>query len=550
MSGVDAVRGFRRLRALVIGDAMLDSYLEGTAARLSSEGPVPVVRRTTERRVPGGAANTAANIKALGADVMFLGIVGRDIAGTLLRTALRDQGVDGRWLVEDPSTDTLHKLRIMADGQYLVRFDEGERGSYSTRARESVITRLDRLFPRCDLVVISDYGYGVVTDALIARLRALRASRPCPLLVDSKDLPRFRDAGATVVTPNHLEAQLAVGRLAGPMASPPSLSLTEENVERPHALEEVGRRLLDVVDAAHIAITMAGDGVLLLDRDGPTVHLPAHPVAHANDVGAGDSFAAAMALGLAVGADMAEAGRIGIDAGSIAVTKKWTAVVHHQELLQRVSLRDYATRPHPAADLDDRPGPTVPDLAARLERERRDGKTIVFTNGVFDILHAGHVGFLRQAKGLGDILVVGVNSDTSVERLTNGPGSTRGGTAINSERDRLALVAALDPIDHAILFDEENPAAMIRALRPHVHVKGGDYADEALPEADAVREVNGCIVILPLVGSLSTSRRGPLWTGEDRLAALVSTGTAGTTGTAIAGTWQRRSVAVGKDAEE
>ncbi len=214
-----------------------------------------------------------------------------------------------------------------------------------------------------------------------------------------------------------------------------------------------------------------------------------------------------MALSLAAGADIDEAARIGIDAAAIAVTKRWTSVVYYQELLQRVSLRDHAAH---NSSTEAETSNNLSRLTTLLEVERLAGRTIVFTNGVFDILHAGHVHFLRQAKALGDVLVVGINSDPSTQRLK---GKSR---PINSERDRLALVAALDPVDHVILFDEDTPTELIRALRPHVHVKGGDYADEDLPEAEAVREVGGRIIILPLAGNISTS------SVIDRIIALAS----------------------------
>ncbi len=495
-TAVELVRRFRRLRALVIGDAMLDTYLEGTAARLCTEGPVPVVRKTAERRVPGGAANTAANLRSLGANVTFLGLLGTDIAGSILRVALRDRGVDDRWLVADEGASTLHKMRILADGQYVVRFDDEETCSYAAESEQGIIARLDEAWPRSDVVVVSDYGYGVLSDPVIERLRQLRATHPRPLLVDSKALRRFRTVGATIVTPNQLEARL----LVAPEGVGSTLSGQWEGGLA--AVEHVGRQVLALIDAEHAAITMAGDGVTLVARDGPVVYLPAHRVPRAYDVGAGDSFAAAMALALGAGADPAEAARIGIDAASIAITRRWTSIVPHQELLQRVSLRD------DAGACDDSENATssiagreraLARLAAQLDDARLAGQTIVFTNGVFDILHAGHVKFLREAKALGDLLVVGVNSDRGAGHLT---GKNR---PINSERDRLALVAALDAVDEAVLFDEETPAALIRALRPHIHVKGGDYADEALPEAEAVREVGGRVAIVPLAGTLSTS---------------------------------------------
>jgi D-beta-D-heptose 7-phosphate kinase / D-beta-D-heptose 1-phosphate adenosyltransferase len=499
---VELVRRFRGLRALLIGDAMLDTYLEGTAARLCSEGPVPVVRKTGEHRIPGGAANTAANLHALDAEVFFLSILGRDTAGTALRAALLERGVDDRWIIEDESTNTLHKLRIQADSQYVVRFDE-DAYHHSKVGQEQLLANLEEIFPQCDLVVVSDYGYGTVSDALIDRLQSLRSLHSCPLLVDSKNLYRFRNANATIVTPNHLEARLLVepGRITEPRVSATGLDISE--------VEQIGRRLLAMINAEHAAITLAGDGVFLIDRQGRTLHIPTYSAALVNDVGAGDSFAAAMALALVAGGSVEEAARIAVDAASIAITKRWTAVVSYQELLQRVSLRDHA-RLLPNFVAGSCSTESLTRLTEQLGEERLQGKTIVFTNGVFDILHAGHVHFLRQAKALGDVLVVGVNSDRSTQRLK---GRSR---PINSERDRMALVAALDPVDYVVLFEEDTPTALIRALRPDIHVKGGDYTDEFLPEAEAVREVGGRVVILPLAGSISTS------SVIDRIIALAS----------------------------
>lgn len=489
---VALVRRFRELRALVIGDAMLDTYYEGTAARLCSEGPVPVVRKTAEHRAPGGAANTAANLRALGASVAYLATVGHDVAGALLRQELRERRVDDNWLVEDIAGATLHKQRILADGQYVVRFDEGQPCDPAGATEARLIAQLEAAYAQCDVVVVSDYGYGVLSDGVLKRLRELRAAQPRPLVVDSKQLERFAAMQATIITPNHLEARLLVehGRI----------SETDGDM-RVEEIERLAHEVLARIDSEHVAITLAGDGVFLLDRQGTTAHLAAHPVAQANDVGAGDSFTSALALALAAGANATQAAAIGIDAAGIAVTRQWTSVVQHQELLQRVSLRDHDNAPSariPAGEVGARDA--LARVMAQLAQERQAGRTIVFTNGVFDLLHAGHIEFLHQAKALGDVLVVGVNSDRSARRL-KGPNRP-----INSERDRLALVAALDPVDYVVLFDDDTPTALIRALRPQIHVKGGDYADEALPEAEAVREVGGRVVILPLIGALSTTQ--------------------------------------------
>jgi D-beta-D-heptose 7-phosphate kinase/D-beta-D-heptose 1-phosphate adenosyltransferase len=505
ISAIELVRQFRQLRALVIGDAMLDTYLEGTAARLCSEGPVPVVQKTAEYRIPGGAANTAANLLALDADVLLLARIGRDMAGSILRAVLCERGVSDRWLVEDESVSTLHKLRVLADGQYVVRFDEGGDSDSSfapqaTSSQQRLLNTLEEAYAASDLVIVSDYRYGVVSTALLERLQQLHTVCPKVLVIDSKELQRFSQLQATVVTPNYLEACLLTGQ-----------TLTHRMLDLGE-VELVGRRLLAMLKTEHVAITLAEHGVLLLNRQGESTHIPAHPVAQANDVGAGDSFASAMALALAAGGSMEEAVQIGIDAASIAVTKRWTSVVQHQELLQRVSVREHVRALSISAS-----GVTehmIASVIAQVGAERLQRRRIVFTNGVFDILHAGHVQFLRQAKALGDVLIVGINSDSSTRRLK---GSRR---PINSERDRLALVAALDVVDHVLLFDEDTPTALIRLLRPDIHVKGGDYADEVLPEAEAVREGGGHVVILPLAGSLSTTSM------IDRILALTTDGEA------------------------
>ena len=488
-SAVHLVRQFRRLRVLVIGDAMLDTYLEGTAARLCSEGPVPVVSKTAEYRIPGGAANTAANLRALDADVIFLGLVGQDLAGELLRTALRQRGISDQWLVEDDTAQTLHKLRIIADGQYVVRFDEGPT-TYTTESQQRLVDRLEEVYLQCDLVVISDYRYGVLSDAFITRLHLLHEAQPKVLLIDSKTLHRFSMLNATVVTPNLLEARIFT-------------ESAEEETFNLASVEQIAQKMLARLHTQHVAITLGAHGVFLLNREQHGMHIPAHPVAQVNDVGAGDSFASAMALALAADGTIEEAARIGIDAASIAVTRQHTAVVQYQELLQRVSLREYATSTYTVnsysheekADTQN----TLLSLVEYLNAEREIGHRIVFTNGVFDILHAGHVQFLRQAKALGNVLVVGINSDRSTQRLKGA------GRPINNERDRMALVAALDAVDAVVLFDEDTPTELIRLLCPTLHVKGGDYADEELPEAEAVRKGGGQVVILPLVGTMSTS---------------------------------------------
>jgi D-beta-D-heptose 7-phosphate kinase/D-beta-D-heptose 1-phosphate adenosyltransferase len=475
-SAVDVVRGFPGLRVLIVGDAMLDSWLEGEAIRLCKEAPVPVVREVSTTHCPGGAANAAVNLASLGADVTFLSFIGRDAAGGNLRDALRQSGVDDRHLIEDEGISTLHKLRVIASGQYVVRFDEGSLQGLSAQSVKTMLERITRLATSSDAIVVSDYCHGAVPDEVINLIARLQDRQKKVVVVDSKTIARFSRCGATMVTPNLQEAWRAV--------DPQAAGDAPADVDR---AREIARGLRAVMDATYVTVTMADQGVLLTGPDGQQTHLPCHPVARASDVGAGDTFTAAAAMALALSAPAEQAVRIGIDAASIAITRERTSAVSMQDLLRRVSLADSATVL------------SLKEIVARLDVDRFHGKRVVFTNGVFDILHAGHVNLLAQARALGDVLVVGINSDASTRRL-KGPRRP-----VNRETDRLALVSALDAVDYALIFEEDTPSEMIRAIRPHVHVKGGDYQAELLPEIDAVREVGAEVAILSLVDGRSTT---------------------------------------------
>ncbi|HEX2987594.1 MAG TPA: PfkB family carbohydrate kinase [Chloroflexota bacterium] len=465
---ITAVRGFSSLRALVVGDAMLDSYYLGSASRLSPEGPVPVIRSHEKHHLPGGAANTAANIRALGARTVLLSVVGPDHEGELLRSQLSRMGVDVTHLMVDPRRPTTSKLRILGDNQFLARFDEEEDSDLEGETEADFLARFRGLFGESDVVVVSDYMKGTITPALVAELSRLNQGGDRPVVVDSKDLVRRGFHNVSVITPNHLEAQRAISRRE-------ELDGTRGKGPNP---EELGRRLLDAVGTRWVIVTLGSDGALLFEREQPTVRVTAREVRSPDAVGAGDSFTAALALGLASGLEIEVASRIAVEAAAISVGKRMTAVVEQQELLQRLSL-----------SVGDVPAGS---LADRLEKYRSDGARLVFTNGAFDGLHSGHIDFLKEARRLGDVLIVGVNSDESMRRRT-------GQSPRHSEEERLSAVASLESVDHSLLFDEETPSALIREIRPQIHVKGGDYQEVELPEAEAVREVGGQVVILPLL---------------------------------------------------
>ena len=466
---------FAGLRVLVLGEAILDSYLEGGSSRLCPEAPVPVVSVAGRRDAAGGAANTAVNLRALGADVTFLSVVGDDAESRLLHDCLAKHDVPTIHLLVEAGRRTLSKQRVCAARQILVRFDQGDTGAIHRDSERALIQRLHKLLPACDAVVISDYGYGVLTPVVIDALAEAQDGAARVIVADSKQLPAYRRVGLTAVKPNYQEAAQLLG-------------LTDEDngEERAERILRYEKRLLEAAGTDIAAVTLDRDGAVILERGRPPYRTFARPAAHGCPSGAGDTFMAAFALALTAGADTPMAAEIASAAASVVVAKEGTAVCSIDEL------RDALAAEHS-------PSSGRVHLAAALAEHRRLGRRIVFTNGCFDILHRGHVTYLRRARELGDVLVVGVNSDASIRRL-KGPSRP-----INTLEDRLTVLAALRFVDHLVPFDEDTPHELIRLVRPDIFVKGGDYTRERLPEASLVEALGGVVCILPLVEDRSTT---------------------------------------------
>jgi len=471
------IDAFHSLDVLVIGEAMLDTYLEGSAGRICREAPVPIVDVDGCRVEPGGAANAAVNAAALGAKVRFLSAVGDDDEGATLRRALGGRRIDPEDVFVDASRRTLSKTRLMAAAQLLVRFDKGSRGPVGPETERALVRRLIELFPQSDAVVISDYGYGILTPRTIAALAGLQARWPRVLVADSKDLTAYRRVGATAAKPNYVEAmQLACGRAGeGPAA-------------RCRADEVVGRAdsLLERTGARIAAVTLDTDGAVILERGRAPYRTYARPSPHSRAAGAGDTFLATLGMALAAGAETHAAADLASAACSIVVSRDGTAACSARDLRDRL-----AGESKPAADRD--------ELGRRLEDHRRAGRRIVFTNGCFDILHRGHISYLSRAKALGDVLVVGVNSDAGIRRL-KGPGRP-----INTLEDRVQMLAALNCVDLIVAFDEDTPCDLIRAFRPDLYVKGGSYTRDQLPEEACVDAYGGEVKLLSVADDQSTS---------------------------------------------
>ncbi len=470
----DLVRDLTGLNVVVIGDAILDSYLIGTADRICREAPVPIVALGDRVDAPGGAGNAAVNAAALGANVRFLAVVGDDREGRVLARSLVARGVPADDLLHDPTRETLSKNRLVANSQILVRFDRGTTEPAAPATEAELVVRLRSAFAAADAVLVSDYGYGVLTPAVIRTLAELQAESPTVVVVDAKYPQRFRDVGVTAVKPNHEEAVRILG--LAPQHGPARAATMEANATD----------LFDITGARLVVVTLDVDGAILLERDRPPYRTYARPSSNAKATGAGDTFTSALALALGAGAGSVAAVELASHAAAAVVERDGTSTCSSTQLLERVGGLEAVV-----SDWD-----AIERLAAAY---RRDGRRIVFTNGCFDILHRGHITYLNQAKELGDVLVVGLNSDDGVRRLK---GAER---PINPLGDRADVLAALSCIDHIVAFDEDTPVRLIERIRPDVFVKGGDYRPDMLPEAPVVEALGGVVRILPYVEDRSTT---------------------------------------------
>jgi D-beta-D-heptose 7-phosphate kinase/D-beta-D-heptose 1-phosphate adenosyltransferase len=461
-------RGFRGRRCLVVGDVMLDVFERGRAANLAPDAPAPVVTDVHASSSPGGAANVAANLAALGAETTLLSVAGDDAPGAELVEGLASIGVRTENVIRLPDRATVVKKRLVADGAILARVDSGDTTPFKRDAREDFAKRAATLAKDAAVVVLSDYCGGILTQEVADALCTVR--HECVVL-DSKNPLRLRWRNLAAATPNHLEAQGALGL---PVEVDPSRL----------DIDMIGEALRSKIGARTVAVTLAEAGVAIADDTG-VARLEGHRVANPDVNGAGDTFLAAFALALGGGASPHAAARLGVEAATLTVARPGTVSVGLRELMQRLPV--------------DGDKETGRELEEDLAQVRHSGGKIVFTNGCFDLLHRGHLFLLQEARKLGDLLVVGVNSDASTRR-TKGPGHP-----VIPEEDRIELLEALPCVDHVVVFDEDTPEALIRRIKPDLHVKGGDHADDHLVEEPVVTELGGEIIVLPLLPGRSTS---------------------------------------------
>lgn len=461
------------LRIAVIGDVMLDRYAYGEVRRISPEAPVPVTRVKRLTSVLGGAGNVAANLAGLGVQVYVAGVTGEDDHRRVLEKKLRELGVDYSGLIASPKRSTITKMRIIGARQQMLRLDFEEPGDLLPDEEQALLQWLRKhLDEGLDGIVLSDYAKGTCSDRFCQMVITQARAAHVPVLVDPKGSDWAKYRGCDLITPNVKEMCEAAGKVV-PNVTP--------------ALVELAQQARETFDIRYVVVTRSEKGVTLVGKD--DVITKAATAQEVFDVsGAGDTVASVLLAAISGKLSLADALELSNKAAGIVVSKVGTYPVHKEELLREI-LAD--SQPE---SFDYRP--MTWDEMARLTRTwQQAGETVVFTNGCFDILHAGHVQYLQQAAQLGNHLIIGVNTDDSVRRLK---GQTR---PFNHETDRARLLASLRDVDAVALFGEDTPTELIKKIRPDILVKGGDYKKEEV----AGREYARTVEILPFKEGYSTT---------------------------------------------
>ncbi|MBX3394822.1 MAG: bifunctional heptose 7-phosphate kinase/heptose 1-phosphate adenyltransferase [Phycisphaerae bacterium] len=467
---------------LVIGDFMIDHYLYGDAERISPEAPVPVLRVIDREDALGGAGSVAADITALGARAHCVGMVGEPPDSERLSDMLTASGADASGLVRVPGRKTTLKSRLVGLAQHkhrqqLIRIDEESTEPISETTIRRLIEQVERHLPACSVVCIEDYNKGVVSESLSREVIGLARKRGVPVLVDPAGLGSYsRYAGAYAITPNRSETERLIGVRLRSM----------------DAVESAARQILAACHTEYACVTLDAEGIAIIGPDGQFEHIPTKKRDVYDVTGAGDEVLAAMAVALAAGGTLREAAALANIAGGLEVEKFGCVPITRDEVLGELLMEHHQELGKIR---------TLGQLTPELARRRSRGQRIVFTNGCFDLVHAGHVATFALCREQGDIVIVGINSDASVRRLDKG--SSR---PIVPEAGRAAVVAAMENVDFVVQFDDDTPQRLIEAIQPDVLVKGRDWEGKPIAGQDVVESRGGRVVLAPLVEGVSTTQ--------------------------------------------
>ena len=469
------VSKFNKCKVLCIGDVMLDRFIYGKVTRISPEAPVPILKVEQECHMLGGAGNVVRNISALGAIPSLISIIGNDNAGQEVKELLEKDKVSASDIIADDRFMTGIKARYLADSQQVLRTDYENVIDMPTSMTKGIIRKIKRLIKTCNVVILSDYGKGLlnpqVTESIISAARKLN----CPIIIDPKGSDYSRYKFADLVTPNRSELEDVIGNILD----------TEQKIV------EAAKAVLKKYKLGSILVTRSQDGMSLITANGDITHLSAEALEVFDVSGAGDTVVATMATTLAAGATLPEAAALANLAAGIVVGKVGTAVAYASDILSQMHNQSIDTKKKKLIDFE--------HLVEVTREWRRQGLKIGFTNGCFDLLHHGHISLLSQAKTRCDRLIVGLNSDCSVKRIK---GNNR---PIQNEKTRSTVLTSIELVDVVTIFDEENPLKLIMAIKPDVLIKGSDYKRSQIIGADIVKKQGGKVFLAKLEKGYSTT---------------------------------------------
>jgi D-beta-D-heptose 7-phosphate kinase / D-beta-D-heptose 1-phosphate adenosyltransferase len=463
---------------LCVGDLMLDDFVYGEVSRISPEAPAPVIAVQRSETNVGGAGNVARNIASLGGCCIFVGLVGEDEAGAKLKADLAKEERIEAVLVPDASRPTTRKVRFVSEhfSTHMLRADWELTLPASPEIEQRLIDAILPLLPRADIVLLSDYAKGVLTARVIRNIIDAARKLGKRVIVDPKSANFAIYRGATLLTPNRKEFAEA----------------TRSRADNDKSIADAAQDAMYLADCEAMLVTQSEHGMTLVPREGEAVHVPAYPAKVRDVSGAGDTVAAALAASRAAGADWDTSLRMASAAAAVAVGKQGTASVSSAELRRKIL-------PHAYLAAEEKIVLAPAALKTQLADWRKQGLRVGFTNGCFDILHPGHVKVLTAARAACDRLIVGLNSDASVQRLK---GEDR---PVQNERARAEVLAALEAVDLVVIFEEDTPIDLITEIKPNVLVKGGDYTREQVVGHEVVEAAGGMVVLVDILQGFSTT---------------------------------------------
>ncbi len=460
--------------ALVIGDVMLDRYLIGSVGRISPEAPVPIVLLSAQNERIGGAANVAANLALLGIKTHIIGCIGHDAEAKTLFGLLKKIGVKTDGICASKYRPTIAKTRVVSGHQQMMRLDQEDSAAFSKEETKQILSAVKaQLAQQPAIVILSDYAKGLLSTEICQHIIALCKAKKIPVLVDPKGRDYSKYAGATALTPNKKETAEAC-----------DTGMNDAD------LIAKASKLKTKLKLQFLAVTRGEEGISLIDK--ATHDIPATAKQVFDVSGAGDTVIATLAAGMISGLNPLESLQLANIAAGVVVGKVGTVPISQAELLEALTSKQSSEQAHKICNLA--------ELKAKVETWKKAKQKIVFTNGCFDLLHAGHVTYLEAAKKRGDKLILGLNTDRSVRALK---GKTR---PVVNEQDRARVLAALESVDAVILFDEDTPLKLIKAIKPDVIAKGSDYAANQVVGGKEVKSWGGEIALIDLVEGRSTSK--------------------------------------------